>query len=106
MSSPGKGRLLPVLRGDCPTYRPCRYYTCRHHLLSNYKSNDFSTFGLDGDYVPEPGRETCSLDVADDGSHTLDEIAVKIGMSVSQTRTILQTALEKLSKYDFLKDLL
>lgn len=54
---------LPRTRGDCLNGpRPCPHDRCRHHL------------GL-------TRPETCSLDVADRGEHTQDQVAAIMGVS-------------------------
>lgn len=54
--------LRPRARGECERgERPCPWATCRHHLGS---------WTLDSD-----ADETCSLDVADRGQHSLEDHA-------------------------------
>jgi hypothetical protein len=55
---------LPATRGECLAggsneARPCQFIQCRHHLGAGAIGNS----------------ETCSLDVADAGEHTLEEVA-------------------------------
>jgi hypothetical protein len=77
---------LPVVqpqsrtRGDCiDGPRPCPEVRCRHHLGN-------------GD------AETCSLDVADRGEHTLDEVGELMGISYERVRQIEEIALRKARK--------
>lgn len=72
----------PKTRGDClpgglNEVRPCRHTWCKYHLVSTEAS--------------------CTLDVADQGEHTLEEIAeIMGGLSRERIRQIEETALRKL----------
>ena len=73
----------PQTRADCRDGpRPCPWASCRHHL------------GLDvteaGSLVVRaaPLSETCSLDVADRGGLTLDEVGRVLGLTRERVRQI------------------
>ena len=77
-------RLLPVLRpltrGDCANVpRPCPFEACRYHLAS-------------------PAGESCAIDVADRGEHTLAEVGTVIGVTRERVRQIIQEAAAKLER--------
>lgn len=63
----------PRTRADCPTERPCPHTICRYHLPT-----------------------ACALDVADDGPHTLHEVAAAMGMSAESIRQIEARAFRRL----------
>lgn len=67
----------PLTRGDCiDAARPCRWSTCRHHL--------------------ESGGASCSLDVAELGGLTLQEVGDVFEVSRERIRQIERDALRKL----------
>jgi hypothetical protein len=69
----------PKVRGDCVDgERPCSWVSCKHHLLTDRlhrMSNDEALDELD--VMPE----TCTLDVADRGGASLQDVAEYIGTS-------------------------
>lgn len=79
----GNRRRLPIAtRGECEEgARPCAYVMCRHHL------------GVDA----QANGETCSLDVADRGEHTLEEVSAFFGLTRERIRQIEARALLKLA---------
>lgn len=81
----------PKTRGECADVpRPCPWVSCRHH---------FGTFqpslGL-GEAPPAIPQETCSLDVAERGEQTLEEIGAILGVCKERVRQIEEGALTKL----------
>ncbi len=82
----------PRTRGDCKDgYRPCPYALCRHWL------------GLDvteaGSIAMRPvGGDSCALDVADRGEHSLDEVGEALGVTREMIRLIEVKALLKLRR--------
>lgn len=83
---------LPKTRGDCAgKRRPCPHIQCRYHLI------------LDGSVtrgIPELEdlEQTCSLDVADAGEHSLEDIGTILGLTRERVRQIEEKAKEKLNK--------
>lgn len=75
-------RRLPLTRGDCVDGpRPCPYITCRHHLAIDR-------------FVPDTAEgHTCSLDVADEGEHTLEELGQIFGVTRERVRQVQADAL-------------
>jgi hypothetical protein len=75
----------PRTRGECINGpRPCPWLDCRYHLHRV------------GDFAKAADTETCSLDVADRGEHTLADVAKITGLSVEWIRQIELGALEQL----------
>lgn len=64
----------PRTRGECPVERPCQHTGCRYHLPT-----------------------ACALDVADEGAHTLAEVADLLGISRERVRQIEATACRRLA---------
>jgi hypothetical protein len=70
-------RLRPRTRGDClHGLRPCPWMACRYHLAV--------TGGAQPTRDPLALDETCCLDVADRGPHTLDAIVRLAGFRTRQ----------------------
>lgn len=62
---------------------PCTHRECRYHLARRgYWEHEI-----------EANRD-CSLDVANEGPHTIDEVAVALGMSTERVRQLEQHAFE------------
>lgn len=83
------GSVLPRIRGDCLAggfneARPCLVTQCRHHLS-----------GID---------HSCALDVADEGEHTLEEVAEIMNLSRERIRQLEWRALRKLRYLRVLQD--
>ena len=93
--------VRPRTRGDCLAggwneQRPCTFAACRYNLLADRNRDTF----LDDD-LP-----TCALDIADDGDHTLDEVATLIGnVTRERIRQVETKALWRLSKRPSVKAL-
>lgn len=66
--------LAPRTRAECVP-RPCPYTRCRYHLLADSHRFD--------DAADMPAEESCALDVAEDGPHTLEQIGKILGVSSS-----------------------
>lgn len=78
----------PRTRGDCVDGpRPCPWVSCRHHL-------GIEVTPAGGLKLVRPDREpweleqTCSLDVADAGEHTLDVVGRLTNVTRERTRQI------------------
>ena len=83
----------PKTRGECAHGpRPCPWESCRYHLsLRDYG-------GRRNALVPRCKRESCALDVADQGPHFLDEIAKLFGVTRERVRQIEEASLHKLAR--------
>ena len=78
----------PQTRGECPESRPCPYVSCRHHLYIEVNpvtgSVQFPFGALGIDEVPN----TCSLDAAERGPLTLDEVGTMTNRTKERIRQI------------------
>lgn len=67
--------------------RPCPFVECRYHLHRRDK----------GTHAPEHVPiETCALDVADEGPHTLEEVARLLGVVRERVRQVEASAIYRL----------
>src|ERR1043166_2852868 len=97
-------RDRPRTRADClpggiNEARPCPWVSCRHHLgidFYNYGGGHIVKEHPGWDELDETGsakNETCSLDVADSGSHTLYELGALYGVTRERVRQVEVIAL-------------
>lgn len=83
----------PRTRGDCVDgERPCPWVGCRHHLA--LEVTPAGTLQLLGE--PHELVETCALDVADRGPHTLEEISQCFELTRERIRQIEERVMPKL----------
>ncbi len=92
VEEPGLSELSrPVTRGDCINApRPCPYVGCRHHLWLDIRERSGRLilnhpYSEPADLVP---GQSCSLDVADRGGHTLEEVGILMGLTRERVRQI------------------
>lgn len=107
--------LQPLSRGDCADGpRPCPWLRCRHHLLIEdeligRERLERTPEWLPGHRVHPAARnaptleaalqalpESCALDVAGRGDHTLGEVGRILGVSRERARQLEAVALTKL----------
>lgn len=124
----------PRTRDECrETARPCGFVACRHHLALDVvpvsslrrSANTLVLLGrravLPGDRVLKAGalehfvellvelldemEETCSLDVASEGEHELDEVGGILRVTTRQIRRDAIAAIVKLRALERVRDL-
>jgi len=79
---------------DAPPGSPCPHTECRYHLA--YRGY--------WEHFHRPTHD-CSLDIANEGPHTLDEVALFMGISGERVRQVEEQALEQLKHSAILKGL-
>ena len=88
----------PRVRAECVDGpRPCPWVSCRHHLALEVTPGG----GLMEVLQLEPGVQSCSLDVAEDGGHTLEGVADLLRVTRERVRQIEAVALSKLKHRRF-----
>lgn len=84
----------PKTRAECHSQpRPCPWVSCRYHLAIEVNAGSITHIS-----DPEKMRDTCALDVADRGGHTLDQIGEIFGVTRERTRQIEEKALRKIKR--------
>lgn len=88
----------PRTRAECADGpRPCPWLSCRHHLGLDVKPNGAIR-------ITHPNREpwaltdTCSLDVAERGPHTLESIGQHTNLTRERARQVIIDALGSLAR--------
>lgn len=92
----------PVTRGDCGVARPCPFVSCSHH---NYLDVNPSTGALKLNFPhlevwEMPPGESCSLDVADIGGITLEEVGRIYNLTRERIRQLEVRGLRKIGEHD------
>jgi hypothetical protein len=82
--------LQPRTRGDCPGQRPCPHGACRMHLPRIEARRQAS-----GRELPPESVDSCALDVADRGSHSLAETALRLNVTRSRVQQLERYALAR-----------
>jgi hypothetical protein len=97
-----KGVVRPQTRADCleggaNAVRPCPYTSCRHHLFVDVtKSGSVSLPWRDAEV--DTLEETCSLDVAERGGMTLEDVGKLMNVTRERIRQLEEKVLRRLSK--------
>ena len=87
----------PKTRGECVGgERPCPWVGCRHHLFLDVTNGGTSITYPFPDSEPDELAHSCSLDVADDGGITLDDVGTILNVTRERIRQIEAKALRKL----------
>lgn len=80
-------RSLPILEDERPRHRsdcergprPCPWVGCRFHLYLDVKEGGYLRYNFP-DRALEDLEETCALDVAESGHHTLEQVGDLVNM--------------------------
>ncbi len=89
--------LRPKEREDCKLGdRPCPFVSCKYHLYLDVNPNTGSIKLNFPDLAVWELSETCSLDVAERGGITLEEVGELLNLTRERIRQVEATGLEKL----------
>jgi hypothetical protein len=84
----------PRTRGECVgAARPCPFVGCRHHLALDV--TDAGSLHVNAQLDLDQVGDTCSLDVADRGEHTLEQVGNLLNITRERVRQIERTGLKK-----------
>jgi Sigma-70, region 4 len=87
----------PANRGECKDMpRPCPFVSCKHHLYLDVNPETGSIKLNFPDLEVWEMRETCSLDVADRGGITLEEVGEILNLTRERIRQVEVRGLLKL----------
>ncbi len=87
----------PKTRGECKEgMRPCPWVTCKHHLYLDVNPETGSIKLNFPDLEVSEMAETCSLDVADRGGITLEEVGEILNLTRERIRQVEVRGLLKL----------
>ncbi|MBT3864674.1 hypothetical protein HOE67_04655 [Candidatus Peregrinibacteria bacterium] len=79
----------PKTRGECVDGpRPCRWVACRHHLYLDVSPNGKSLILNFPDADPDNMPESCSLDLAAQGKHSLREVGRHLNITKARAHSI------------------
>lgn len=78
----------PRTRDECPAARPCPFVGCRHHLYLEVNQETGSITINRPDLEPHELESSCSLDVAENGGHTLDQVGQILNISRERVRQL------------------
>jgi hypothetical protein len=87
----------PVTRADCKDgARPCPFVSCKHHLYLDVSPKTGAIKFNRPELAPEDMVESCSLDVADRGGTTLEEVGSIMNLTRERIRQIEIKGLNRL----------
>lgn len=87
----------PLTRGDCADVpRPCPWVTCRHHLYLDVDVEEDSFKLSRPDLEPHEMEHSCSLDLAERGGMTLDEVGSAMNLKRERARQLEVMALAEM----------
>jgi hypothetical protein len=88
--------LRPSTRGECENeIRPCPWVMCKYHLYLDVGDTGSIKFNFP-DLEPHEMRVSCSLDVANQGGATLNEIGDIMNLSRERIRQLEVKIVDKL----------
>ena len=79
--------------------RPCVWSGCRHHLYLDVNPGTGSIKLSFPNLEVWELKETCSLDVADQDEHTLEDVGIVLSLTRERVRQIAEKSLGKLKTY-------
>ena len=89
----------PISRADCLAMpRPCPFVSCSHHLALDVNPMSGALTVNFPELEIEEIPETCSLDVADRGGATLDEVGRLTNRTRERVRQIQEAVLRRLAQ--------
>jgi hypothetical protein len=89
----------PRMRSECANgQRPCPWVSCKHHLYLDVNPETGSIKLNFPDLELENMRDTCSLDVADRGGITLEEVGEILNLTRERIRQVEVRGLIKLKE--------
>jgi hypothetical protein len=84
----------PQTRAECVEgVRPCPFVGCRHHLAVEVTGCGSLRFNFDPE---DESRQSCSLDIADQGAHTVGEVSEAMNVTHQGVTYLEQQTLERL----------
>lgn len=86
----------PRTRGECPVERPCPWVSCAMHLYLDSNPKTGSIKLNFPELEPWEIEQSCALDVADEGEHTLEEVGALLNLTRERIRQLEVRALLKL----------
>ena len=87
--------LRPKTRADCVDGpRPCPWVSCRHSTYLEVNPGTGSIKFAFPDLMPWEMGESCALDIADRGDHTLEQVGIIGNLTRERVRQIELDALE------------
>ncbi len=97
----------PQTRGECRHgLRPCPYVGCRHHLFLDVNQETGSIKLNFPDKNVWELEETCSLDVANRGGITLEDVGITMNLTRERVRQVEAAGLDKIREMGGLEMLL
>lgn len=89
----------PKTRGDCADVpRPCPWVACRYHLYLTVNEETGSIKFNFPHLRPDELEESCALDVADEGEHSLEAVGELCNMTRERARQLEARTLAKVEK--------
>lgn len=94
---PERNFWRPNHRRDCKVVaRPCPHVSCKHHLYLDVLPETGSIKLNFPELEPWELEQSCALDLADRGEHTLDEVGICMNLTRERVRQIESAAFAKL----------
>jgi hypothetical protein len=89
----------PKTRGDCVNgIRPCPFVSCKHHLYLDVSSKTGGIKVNFPDLQPDELEHSCSLDIADRGGETLEEVGAIMNIVRERVRQLETKAIAKIAR--------